>query len=186
MAHAHVECATEIPMANPEFRQSGATSAHDRSMKDAASEAVEQVSNAAKDAGAKAKRAASETASSMASQVKGLLDDQVGSGASLATAFAGSIRLAADDLQRQSPVMSRLVRNVADKVEDYAEEFQGQTVDQLAQSAANFTRKQPALVFGLAAIAGFLPFRSVKSAGDQNSPSIQPSAGDSKGFNRHG
>jgi hypothetical protein len=173
-------------MTNPEFGKEHAASARDRSIKDSASEAAEAISHAAKDAGAKAKRAATETASSMASQVKELLDEQVGSGVSLAGAFASSIRLAADDLQRQSPVMAGLVRNVADKVEDYADEFQGQTVDQLAQSAANFTRKQPALVFGLAAVAGFLLFRSVKSAGEQDSPSIQPSAVGNKGMNRHG
>ena len=172
-------------MTNSDFGNQN-TAPRERSMKDAASDAVDKVSSAAKDAGAKAKRAATETASSMAGQVKGLLDEQVGSGVSLAGAFASSIRLAADDLQRESPAMAGLVRNVAEKVDEYAEEFQGQTVDQLAQSAANFTRKQPALVFGLAAVAGFLLFRTVKNAGEPSSPSIQPSAEDSKGMNRHG
>jgi hypothetical protein len=113
----------------------------------------------------------------MSGQVKGLLDEQIGSGASLAGAFAGSIRLAADDLDKQSPIMAGLVRNFADKVEGYADEFQGQTVDQLARSASRFTRQQPALVFGLAAVAGFFLFRTMKSASEEteSSPPIQPS-----------
>ena len=146
-------------------------------IKDAANEAFAKLSDVARDAGSRTKQAATETASSMSGQVKGLLDEQIGSGVSLAGAFASSIRVAADDLDKQSPMMASLVRNFAGKVEGYADEFQGQTVDQLARSASRFTRQQPALVFGLAAVAGFFLFRTMKSASDetQTSPPIQPS-----------
>jgi hypothetical protein len=37
-------------------------------------------------------------------------------------------------------------------------------------AASNFTRRQPAVVFGLAAMAGFLLFRSVKSRPTTGTP----------------
>jgi len=144
-------------------------------IKGAASEAFAKVSDVARDAGSKAKEVASETAFTVTEQVKELLDRQIGNGASVAGHFASSAKLAADDLDRNSPLLAGMVRSVASKVEGYADEFQDQTVDHLTRTASDFTRKQPALVFGLAALAGFFIFRTMKSApGTTASPSIQP------------
>ena len=143
-------------------------------IKAAASEAFDKVSEAARDVGSKAKQAATDTASTMTGQFKGLLDQQIGSGVDLAGHFASSVRIAATDLDRQSPALAGLVRHVADKFEGVAEEFHGQTVDQLARTASDYTRRQPALVFGLAALAGFFLFRTVKSGSVFNAPPIQP------------
>jgi len=141
---------------------------------DAARKAFDQASGMARDAGAKARQAASDTASTVTSQVKELLDQQIGSGAAAAGQFANSIRTAADDLDPQSPMLAGFVRTFANRVDTYAEDMQHQTVEQLTKTAADFTRKQPALVFGLAALAGFLMFRTFKNAGPVESPSIQP------------
>jgi ElaB/YqjD/DUF883 family membrane-anchored ribosome-binding protein len=143
-------------------------------MKETATDAFTKASDMAREAGAKAKEAASDTASSMTNHVKDLIDRQIGSGADVANHFANSARLAADDLDTQSPMLAGLVRNLADKVEGYAEDFQDQTVDHLIRSASDFTRRQPALVFGLAAVAGFFIFRTMKSAQATASPPIQP------------
>jgi hypothetical protein len=108
-------------------------------------------------------------------QVKELLDQQIGTSAKVASQFAHSIRVAADDLGQSSPILAGMVRSLASKVEDYADEFQDQTVEHLTRGASDFTRRQPALVFGLAALAGFSIFRAVKSApGRTSSPPIQP------------
>ncbi|AMN41580.1 hypothetical protein [Rhodoplanes sp. Z2-YC6860] len=141
---------------------------------EAARRAFEQASGMAQDAGAKAKQAASETAATMTSQVKDMLDQQIGSGAGMARHFAGSMRGAADDLDRQSPLVAGFVRTFADRVDHYAGDLQHQTAEQLTRAAADFTRKQPALVFGLAAFTGFLMFRTFKNTGTVSSPSIQP------------
>ena len=145
-----------------------------QNMKETANEAFTKASDIARDAGAKAKQAASDTASSMTNHVKDLLDRQIGNGADVANHFANSARLAADDLDTQSPMLAGLVRNFADKVETYAEDLQDQTVDHLLRTASDFTRRQPALVFGLAAVAGFFLFRTMKSAQATASPPIQP------------
>jgi ElaB/YqjD/DUF883 family membrane-anchored ribosome-binding protein len=172
----------EEDMSNQEFR-SGA-SGEGRSgqsstskMQNVASDAFSQATDMAKEAGAKARKVASDTASTVTDQVKELLDRQIGSGADMAGYFASSAKLAADDLSRQSPVLGGFVRSFADKVEDYATDLQDQTVEQLARAASDFTRRQPALVFGLAALAGFFMFRTMKSAPSTAAPSIQPDQG---------
>jgi hypothetical protein len=72
-------------------------------------------------------------------------------------------------------------------VDHYADRLEDQTVEQLAKSASDLTRRQPALMFGLAALAGFFAFRTFKStsASSVASPPIQPThshpAGDNHG-----
>jgi hydroxyethylthiazole kinase-like sugar kinase family protein len=151
-------------------------------VKEAASGAFAKVSDVAREVGSKAKEAASDTAFTVTEQVKEMLDRQIGSGASVASHFASSVKLAADDLDRNSPLLAGMVRSLANKVADYADEFQDQTVEHLARTAADFTRRQPALVFGLAALTGFFLFRTMKSApGTTSSPSIQPVQTESSG-----
>jgi hypothetical protein len=68
-----------------------------------------------------------------------------------------------------------LIRTLASRIDRYADQLRGQSVDQIWQSAADLTRRQPALVFGLAALAGFVALRTVKASPPIASPSIQPS-----------
>ena len=145
-------------------------------MRDAASEVFAEASDTVKDAGAKAKRAAADAASTMSDHVMGLLNDQLGAGAQSANRFASSMRVAADDLQHESPMLAGLVRGLAHNVDGYADRLKGQSVEQLSKSASDLTRRQPALMFGLAALAGFFAFRTFKSAGagPVASPPIQP------------
>jgi hypothetical protein len=140
-------------------------------VKSAASDAFAKGADIARDAGEKITEAASEAASTITEQVKEVLDRQIGGGAN---AFASSARLAADDLNQQSPLLASLVRGFANKVEGYADGLQHQTVEQVVQAASRFTRRQPALVFGLAAVAGFFVFRTMKTMQQTPSPPIQP------------
>jgi hypothetical protein len=120
----------------------------------------------------------------MSDHVMGLLNDQIGLGAQSANRFASSMRLAANDLEQENPMLAGLVKAVAHNVDRYADRLEHQTVEQLAKSASALIRRQPALMFGLAALAGFFAFRTFKSASDRSvsSPPIQPgpyrSAGD--------
>ena len=110
-----------------------------------------------------AKRAASEAASTIGSHMKELLDNQLGSGADIIGQLGSSAHRAAEDLELNAPQLAGLVRGVADRMEGYAEDLRDQSVDELFRSASNFTRRQPALVFGLAALAGFFALRTLKS-----------------------
>jgi hypothetical protein len=59
--------------------------------------------------------------------------------------------------------MADFVRDAADRVETFSHDMRGQSVEQLMGKASDFTRKQPALVFGLASLAGFFLFRVLKA-----------------------
>jgi hypothetical protein len=170
-----------------ESPSSGEHTPRNKKMGEAASEAFSKASDTARDAGEKAKRAAADAASSMSDHVMGFLNDQLGVGAQSANRFASSMMLAADDLEQENRMLAGLVRGFAHNVDHYADRVEDQTVEQLAKSASDLTRRQPALMFGLAALAGFFAFRTFKSASANSvaSPPIQPmhyhSAGDNHG-----
>jgi hypothetical protein len=168
-------------MSNQDFGRESRTSDREREglgqrTAKAASDAFSSASAAAGDTAAKAKQAASDTAATVTDQVKQLLDRQVGSGADMVGHFAGAVKRAAEELDRGSPQLAGLVRTAADRMDDYAHDLHDQSVDQLMRTASDFTRRQPALMFGLAALAGFFAMRTLKSTPTTvSSPPIQPS-----------
>jgi ElaB/YqjD/DUF883 family membrane-anchored ribosome-binding protein len=140
---------------------------------DASSKASEMAQQAVETA----KQAVSDTTSSVIQQTKGLMDHQVGNAADMVGHVAGSARCAADDLEKNAPQLAGLVRSLANRAEVYADDLRDQSADQLLRAASDFTRRQPAMVFGLAALAGFFVFRTIKSTSPVASPSIQPQQG---------
>jgi len=139
----------------------------------AATAAFAKASEVARDATSTVTQTAADATSTVNEQVRELLDKQISQTWNLTGQVAGSFKLAADDLASKSPFAANLVRNVADNVEQYAQEFQGQTVEQVVRAASDLTRRQPALVFGLAAVAGFFAFRTLK-AQSVSAPPIAP------------
>lgn len=109
------------------------------------------------------KRLAPETASTMASQVQDVLDQQVAKGAQIVSNVAQSARRAADDLD-ENPQVADLVRGMANRLEEYSRTLERQSVTDLYEAATDFTRRQPALVFGMAALAGFFTLRTLRSS----------------------
>jgi hypothetical protein len=154
--------------------ESGQHDARNKDFRDTAKEALHKVADKARDAGEQARRATAGARSTISDQVMDMLNEQLGSGAQSASRFASSMKLAANDLARESPALAGLVSGLADNVASYADRLEGKTVTQLSQSASDFTRRQPALTMGLAAIAGFFAFRTFKNAGSMSSPPIQP------------
>jgi hypothetical protein len=142
----------------------------------AASDAFSTTLDVAGEAASKARRAASDTAATVTEQVKHLLDNQVSGGANLVGRLAGATKRAAQELvDRDAPQLAGLVRTAADRIDGYADGLRDQSADQLMRAASDFTKRQPALVFGLAALAGFFAIRTVKSsAGSVTSPPIHP------------
>jgi ElaB/YqjD/DUF883 family membrane-anchored ribosome-binding protein len=140
------------------------------------SDTLSQVSDAAQSATSTARKAASEAASTITDQVKELLDSQLASGVEMVGHLGSSAKHAAADLDRNAPQLAGLVRGVGDRIESYADDMRDQSVDELFRSASNFTRRQPALVFGLAALAGFFAFRTLKSTPLHTQPVQRPAA----------
>ena len=131
-----------------------------------AGEAVSKLADVAQQAGSQAKQAASSLASDANQRAKGFLNQQVASGADLVGHVADSVRSAADNLDHSAPQIANLVRGAAERVEEFSDDMRGKSVDELMRTASDFTRRQPALVFGLASLAGFVLLRVLKS----NSP----------------
>lgn len=122
--------------------------------------------------------AVSGAASTLADHVKELLDAQLANGADIVGQLGSSVQHAAQDLEQNTPQIAGLVRGIADRMETYAEDLRDQSVDDLLRTASNFTRRQPALVFGLAALAGFFALRTIKSG---SPPRRGPAAGEYHG-----
>src|SRR5579859_2279543 len=167
-------------MSNQDFRRDAADTkrrSEDASERTAQTtkDALAGASSLVEDVADKAKQAANDTAATLAEEVKEILNRQVGRGADTMGYVARSTKRVADDLERDSPQVAGLVRGLASQVDGYAASLRDQSADQLWKAAADFTRKQPALVFGLAALAGFFALRTVKSSPSMSAPSIQPS-----------
>ena len=135
------------------------------------------LSEAAQQATEKAKQSALDVAGTVTNQVKGLLDGQVASGAEMIGHLAKSTRRAADELDRDAPQLAGLVRGVAVQIDSLADTMRDQTADELLRTASDFTRRKPALVFGLASLAGFFVLRVLKSAPSGASASTDPYPG---------
>ena len=131
-------------------------------------------SSFAEESAERVKQAASEAAETVTSGVKQLLDRQVKGGAEMLGTVARSANRAAEDLERDAPQVAGLVRTFAGRMDEYADQLRAQSFDQLARNASDFTRRQPALVFGLAALAGFFALRTLKSSPSVPAPSIAP------------
>ena len=100
----------------------------------------------------------------ISSHVQELLDQQVVKGAKVVSNVANSARRAADELETETPQLADLVRGMADQLQDYSRNLENQSVTDIYQTASDFTRRQPAVVFGLAALAGFFALRTFKSS----------------------
>jgi hypothetical protein len=131
-------------------------------------------STMAEGAAGKMKDVAAETVSTVSEQLVGLLDRQVGAGADLVSQVARSADRAAEELDDEAPRVAEFIRTAAGQMDGYAGDLRDKSVSDLMQSVSDFTRQKPALVFGAAALAGFLAVRMIKSASPVSSPSIQP------------
>src|SRR6201981_3802173 len=150
------------PSSRPENQPTASGVAQD--MRAKAGEAISKVTDAAQQAGGQAKEAAASLASDASQKAKGFLNMQVSSGSDLAGHVARSVHCAADNLDSNAPQLAGLARSAAERVEQFSRDIRGQTVEDLVRTASELTRRQPALVFGLASLAGFLAFRVLKSS----------------------
>ena len=154
---------TSSAPASARASQAHAAEPASQGMRAKAEDVVAKLTDVAQQAGNQAKQTASSMAADATQGAKGFLNSQVAVGADLAGHVAESVRSAADKLASDAPQIAGLVRGAADGVERFSRDLRDQSVEDLWRSASDFTRKQPALVFGLASLAGFLLFRVLKA-----------------------
>jgi ElaB/YqjD/DUF883 family membrane-anchored ribosome-binding protein len=134
-----------------------------KDIRNKAGDAVAKIGDAAQAAGQQAKATATSLASEANEKAKGVLNQQITAGAQWVGFVAEATQAAADSLDRNAPKLSGMVRETAQKVERFSRDIKDQSVEELYQSASDFTRRQPALVFGSAALFGFFIFRLLKA-----------------------
>ncbi len=127
-------------------------------------------------------RATTEGASGITGRVHDMLDEQVGHAAAIMSQVASSTRLAADDMSGTLPHVAGLVDSVADHIDAFAEDVRDKTVDQIVGIAADFTRRQPLLTLGVAALAGFVVMRALSNS-PVPTPPARPAAKKRRGRN---
>jgi len=106
-----------------------------------------------------------------------LADRQVSAGAEVAADIAASIRSAAAGLDDKAPQLADFARSAANRVEDFSDSLREQSAAELMRSTAAFARRQPAIVFGAAALGGFLLYRLLSTQADGNTWTGQRSSG---------
>ncbi len=124
---------------------------------------VSKLAEAVQQVGSQAKETATSLASEAGEKAKGLLHHQVEAGADFVGDIAQSVRVAADSLNQNAPQLAGLVRGVAQQVDEFSETVRGQTVEEFFETASNFVRRNPALVFSAAAACGFMLFRVIRA-----------------------
>lgn len=125
---------------------------------------------------AHAKEVASEGIATLADQFSGMIGRQINSAADMVGHVAHSAESAASDLDETVPQLAGLMRGVASHIEGYSDGLRDKSVADLYHGASDFARKQPALVFGVAMILGFLAVRTIKAASTGNGAAPQSDA----------
>lgn len=145
-----------------------------RDVRAKAGDAVAKLTDVAQQADQQAKESVTSLASEANEKTKGMLNEQIAVGAGLVAQIAESIELAADHLNPKAPQLAGFVRSAAEMSKDVSRNLQGKSVDEIFQSASDFTRRQPAVVFGTAALFGFFVFRLLKASPTNSSAAAVP------------
>jgi hypothetical protein len=144
------------------IRSDGSTG-NGRDIRNKAGDTVTKLADVAQAAGQQAKATATSLASEANEKAKGVINEQVAAGADWVGHVAEAVKAAADNLKQNAPQLSGMVRDAATKVEKFSKSMKDQSVEELYRSASDFTRRQPAVVFGSAALFGFFIFRLLKT-----------------------
>ncbi|MBV9238945.1 MAG: hypothetical protein JOZ94_24160 [Xanthobacteraceae bacterium] len=132
------------------------------SFTDKANEAARKAGETAQQAQNQAREAISNLSSHAAGTVKELFNNQVNTGADFVSDIAHSIHCAADDLNHTAPQLGEFAHEAARQVDAFATRMREKPADELFADASDFARRQPAIVFGAAAVLGFAMFRVLK------------------------
>jgi ElaB/YqjD/DUF883 family membrane-anchored ribosome-binding protein len=117
--------------------------------------AFSKVGVAAQQAGSQISEAATSLATQAGEKAKGVIDQQVSSGADFLKSIGRSARAAADTLELDAPQLAGLVRGMATSVTDLSDTVRGQPPEALLETASDYVRQNPTLVFSAAAACGF-------------------------------
>jgi ElaB/YqjD/DUF883 family membrane-anchored ribosome-binding protein len=152
------------------------------SIADRADDLVGQGKDAASDMTGKAQDAAQQLKSSAASlaregseRLADVLSKQLSTGASLVEDATESLRSAAAELDQTLPPVAFLLRNAASRGDDIAELIRTKSLGELLEEGSDYARRNPLLIFGVAAGVGMLLSRFAKSTAEGSMQANLPS-----------
>lgn len=125
-----------------------------------------------------AKSLASDALGAASDTVKERMDDNVQGSAAYIARIAEFVRTAAEELSADAPLVAGLATKSADKLDDLSDSLASKSATELLDMARETARRNPALVFGIAATVGFLAFRTFKSRPVEVEDLEQDEAGD--------
>jgi hypothetical protein len=128
------------------------------------------VKEAAKTTTRAVKQQATNFASDIGHELSKTAEDQKMRGVEAIQGFTQAINTAADQLEGQSPLVARYVRDAVEKVEGLSENISSRNVQELLKATSELARAQPLLFLGGAVAAGFALSRFLKSSARNGSP----------------
>lgn len=126
---------------------------------------TKDMKEAAKTATRAVKQQASDFAANVGEELSKTAEDQKARGVEAIQGFAHAINTAAAELENQSPLVARYVRDAVEKVEELSGNISSRDVKQLLKATSDLARAQPLLFLGGAVAAGFALARFLKSSG---------------------
>ena len=156
-------------MSDSNNTHSGATlTSSTRDLRDKASDAFSKLSDASQqamgDALGQAKKSAGSLVAEATDRAKGALQERVATGADLIGHVAASVHAAADNLNPNAPQLAGFVRDAGQRIDEFSRDLRDKSIDELIDTSMDFAKRQPAVLFGVAAATGFLLFRVFKTA----------------------
>jgi ElaB/YqjD/DUF883 family membrane-anchored ribosome-binding protein len=136
--------------------------------KQAASSAAETVSNLAGQATDFAGKAASALASDAEQKASGLMHQQMLSSAQYVQSISQTAHTAARELEDQAPEIARIVHDVADRAEHFANGLRNSSPDEILDAALTYARGNPRVFLGGAIAVGFLLARFAKTSSERS------------------
>ena len=125
---------------------------------------TKDVKEAAKTTTRAVQQQATDFASDIGHELSKTAEDQKTRGVEAIQGFTRVINTAADQLESQSPLVARYVRDAAEKVEGLSENISSRNVQELLKATSDLARAQPLLFLGGAVAAGFALSRFLKSS----------------------
>jgi len=131
----------------------------------------DKISESAKAAASQLGSAVEGASTAATAKAREIAQQQLVAGGEIVAHIARSAHLAGDHLDREVPQLGTLVKRAAESIDDIANSMRERSVNEIMQTASDLGRRQPAILFGITAVLGFLVYRLVNEGMDAASRS---------------
>jgi hypothetical protein len=152
-----------------------------RELKQKAADLADASSEKLKEQASEFADAAKDMASQATDKLKEAVSEKKGAGAEYIGTLAETMRRAASEFDNDLPMAGKYIRKAAVQVEHVSDSIKTGNFNDLIENAQTFARRQPTAFLGLAALAGFVAVRFLKSSpGTNSTPSSRTSQGEGR------